>query len=117
MLSILEFKQFIKDLFNIVTIRFKKKDEEYNTKRIKFFVAKQCQELADHKRRVINSVLNCQRKHITLDKILISNNSQMELCLDPDVIDKEVTNHFQNAADWINPRWYTNLIQEITIEE
>ncbi|GBB90432.1 hypothetical protein RclHR1_01740009 [Rhizophagus clarus] len=39
-LSILEFKQFVKDLFNIVTIRFKKKDKEYKTERIKFFVDK-----------------------------------------------------------------------------
>ncbi|GES94323.1 hypothetical protein RCL_jg14132.t1 [Rhizophagus clarus] len=85
-LSILEFKQFVKDLFNIVTIRFKKEVEDYKTERIKFF-------------------------------ILINNNGQMELCLDPDVIDKEVTNHFQNAADWIDPRWYANLMQEITIEE
>ncbi|GES85393.1 hypothetical protein GLOIN_2v1471201 [Rhizophagus clarus] len=30
---------------------------------------------------------------------------KIELCLDPDVIDKEVTNHFQNAADWIDSRW------------
>ncbi|GBB90976.1 hypothetical protein RclHR1_18050001 [Rhizophagus clarus] len=116
-LSISEFKQFDKDLFNIVTIRFKKEDKDYKTERIKFFVDKRCQELAVHKQRVINSVLNCQRKCITLDKILINNNSQMELCLDPDVIDKKVTNHFQNAADWIDPRWYANLMQEITIEE
>ncbi|GBB87210.1 hypothetical protein RclHR1_13650004 [Rhizophagus clarus] len=39
-LSILEFKQFVKDLFNIVTIRFKKEDENYKTERIKFFIDK-----------------------------------------------------------------------------
>ncbi|GET00817.1 RNA-directed DNA polymerase from mobile element jockey-like [Rhizophagus clarus] len=114
-----------------------REDEKYKTERIKFFVDKQSQELVDHKRRIINSVLNRQRKCITLDKILICNNEQMELCLDPDVIDKEVTNHFQNTAgkkfeesqmqscwqqqyqpiEWIDPRWYTNLMQEITIEE
>ncbi|GBC00804.1 hypothetical protein RclHR1_03980020 [Rhizophagus clarus] len=61
-LSILEFKQFVKDLFNIVTIRFKKDDKNYKTERIKFFVDKRYQKLADHKRRVINSVLNHQKK-------------------------------------------------------
>ncbi|GES77899.1 hypothetical protein GLOIN_2v1770668 [Rhizophagus clarus] len=110
------------NIFRIKAIAIAKR---HNIQRIKFFVDKQCQELADHKRRVINSVLNHQRKCIMLDKILISNNGQMELCLDPDVINKEVTNHFQNATgkkfdeiqmqsrwqqqyqpiEWIDPKW------------
>ena len=47
---------------------------------------------------MIDSILNRERKRIVLDKLVVSNEDQLELVLDEDKIEKETIKHFQNIA-------------------
>jgi hypothetical protein len=47
---------------------------------------------------MLKSILERKRQKITLDKVLITQNNKVSLELDPDIIDKEIVNHFQNVA-------------------
>ena len=65
--------------------------------RIKEFSESKCNDFSDNKSRFISSALSRSKRFITLDRLLITNNSNdLVLITDPKEIKQATINHFQN---------------------
>ncbi|CAB5380874.1 unnamed protein product [Rhizophagus irregularis] len=99
-ISLVEFKQLVKDLFRLVQAKYIEEDQIYKQEKIKFYVERRLEDLQDNKSRMIDSILERKRRTITLDRVLIERDGVQSLCLDDKEIVKEAENHYQNVAEW-----------------
>ncbi|CAB5324708.1 unnamed protein product [Rhizophagus irregularis] len=70
-ISLVEFKQLVKDLFRLVQAKYIEEDQIYKQEKIKFYVERRLEDLQDNKSRMIDSILERKRRTITLDRVLI----------------------------------------------
>ncbi|CAB5154977.1 unnamed protein product [Rhizophagus irregularis] len=137
-ISLVEFKQLVKDLFRLVQAKYIEEDQIYKQEKIKFYVERRLEDLQNNKSRMIDSILERKRKTIILDRLLIERDGVQSLCLDDKEIVKEAENHYQNVAGkrsnnflvlddrWsnrykpiqqIDQMWYSEILIPISIEE
>ncbi|CAJ0825551.1 9435_t:CDS:2, partial [Entrophospora sp. SA101] len=71
---------------------------------IKEYVRKRCEDFKDNPSHMINSLIDCHKRKIIINRVLINNNNNQELLVNPVQIKEATIHHFQTCAGGINMR-------------
>src|SRR3989337_839464 len=91
-------KHNVYKIYQIVHDQLRSSETKFKFDQIKLFVDKRNNDLRDHERIMINSLM--EREHIRthLDRLVISQDDEFFLTIDPDEIKQAATEHFQHCA-------------------
>src|SRR3989337_421946 len=91
-------KHSVYRLYRLVHDQLRSSETKFKFNQIKFFVDKRNNDLRDHERIMINSLMEREHIRIHLDRLMISKDDELFLTVDPDEIKQAATEHFQHCA-------------------
>src|SRR6266498_4882632 len=86
-------KSQINRFLKFVYHKCKYEEAEWKRDKIKFFSEQHNNDLIDNQSRMLNSVLNREKRHIILDRIKITDQDALYISTDPIDIERIATNH------------------------
>ena len=98
------FRTQIKAFLKILMVKCDTINESYKNQQIKEYVRKRCEDFKDNPSYMIDSLIDHQKRKIIIDRVLINNNNNQELLVDPVQIKEAMVHHFQNCAGGTNVR-------------
>jgi endonuclease/exonuclease/phosphatase family metal-dependent hydrolase len=98
------FRIQIKAFLKILMVKCDILNESYKNQQIKEYVRKRCEDFKDNPSHMINSLIDCQKRKIVIDRVLINNKNNQELLVDPVQIKEATVHHFQTCAGGTNIR-------------
>src|SRR3990170_2543454 len=92
-------KKQIHTILNLLLSKAKLEDNKYVDEQIKSFIQKRCDNLAENPTKMIDSLLNRQKRRIVLDKVIVKEADSEVLITDPIKVKAAVNSHFQSVAN------------------
>ncbi|CAJ0646228.1 80_t:CDS:2, partial [Entrophospora sp. SA101] len=130
--------KYLISIFNTIKSHKKIEDKIEIEKQIKFFTKKRCEHYTSNQKVMINSILECEKQSIRINRCVINKDGEDEILLLPDDVKKATKNHFSSISNnnhttpntlpspWFNqyksikqidPIWYSNLMNPLTLVE
>ncbi len=91
-------KSHINQLLKFVYNKYKYKEAEWKHDKIKFYSEQRNNDLINNQSRILNSMLNRKKRHITLDRIMVTDHNAPYIFTDFTDIDRIATNHYQSSV-------------------
>lgn len=96
--TIRDFKQSLKSIYKLLYKLTKVEEEKIIHNKIRYHTEKRCIDFQDNPSRMINSILDHNKKKIVIDRLFVTDNNINKIILDPEEIKNKVNDHFQNVA-------------------
>ncbi|CAJ0834398.1 13862_t:CDS:2, partial [Entrophospora sp. SA101] len=130
--------KYLISIFNTIKSQKKIEDKIEIEKQIKFFTKKRCEHYTSNQKVMINSILEREKQSIRINRCVINKDGEDEILLLPDDVKKATKNHFSSISNnnhttpntlpspWFNqyksikqidPIWYSNLMNPLTLVE
>ncbi len=91
-------KSHINQILKFVYNKCKYEEAEWKRDKIKFYSEQRNNDLIDNQSRMLNSVLNREKRRITLDRIMVTDQDAPYISTDSVDIERIATNHYQSSA-------------------
>ncbi len=89
-----QINRILKFLYN----KCKYDEAEWKRDQIKFYSEQRNNDLVDNQSRMLNSILNKEKRRITLDRIMVTDVDSPYISTDQEDIERIATKHFQTSA-------------------
>ncbi len=87
-------KSHINQLLKFVYNKCKYEEAEWKCDKIKFYSEQHNNDLIDNQSQMLNSVLNREKRHITLNRIMVTDQDAPYIFTDPIDIERIATTHY-----------------------
>ncbi|RIA79940.1 hypothetical protein C1645_839601 [Glomus cerebriforme] len=101
----------IDELRKLLLAKYDSLYKSYDDERIKKFVQARCENFKDNQRLMLDSLLDCKKCSIVIDRLIIKDNNTSRLITTPKEIKEKVNEHFQNCPSSVSgdkdipPEW------------
>ena len=95
-------ENILNDLKNIkktLNVKIKVKDKMFVMEQITKSIETRIENMEDNKKRMLDSILERERKLINIDRLMIKKDNKLELILEKEEILREMNKHFREITD------------------